>query len=129
MASVTNVREFTLGLERFKKQANDLRRKRTRAVAIEALRGVVYGTRVDTGRARGNWQVTESTPASGYDQELKDPSGRATASIGATKIEAASGDRTIWLHNGVPYINVLEDWDKMVAGTVARLESWIRSVY
>jgi len=57
-----------------------------RAITIEIFNSVIYNTRVDTGRARGNWQTTVTTPASG-DIEATDKSGSATKAkmVGAVK--------------------------------------------
>lgn len=128
--AATNIRQFTLGVRRFVKETETERRRLTRAVALRALRGVVLGTRVDTGRARGNWQATEGSPASG-ELDRADAAGSEgtvdTLSLEGRKILAMRGDDIIWLHNGVPYIGVLEDKDKMVAGNVQALRTWLRS--
>lgn len=133
--AMTNVREFTLSLERRADEAEELHAQRTRAVALRALSDVVLGTRVDTGRTRGNWQVGEGTPPEGHDPGAYDPSGRGVEggsardpiAQGTQAIGAASGRDIIWLHNGVPYIGILERLDKMVTGTVAALRTWLGS--
>lgn len=120
----TNIREFTLGVAREAEMGIERHRDLVLATALRGLRGVVMSTRVDTGRARGNWQVTEGAPAQGYEEERKDPAGGPTIGQGSSVIGGASGKDVIWLHNGVPYINILEDKDKMVAGNVAALQTW-----
>jgi hypothetical protein len=129
--AATNVREFRVGLEQFRNRAKEDRRKIVRAAALHALRDVVLNTRVDTGRARGNWQVGESVPPEGHDPELKDADGGSTIGRGSQVIAEASGDETIWLHNGVPYVGYLEDGpvvqDKMVAGAAEALRMWLQS--
>ena len=125
--AVTNVRQFEMGLRRFQDRAERRRRGITKAVAIRALEGLVLGTRVDTGRARGNWQTGESRPPEGHDDRIADRGGTSTISIGGRQILAMEGDDVIWLHNGVPYIGILEDKDKMLVGTVEALRTWIRS--
>ncbi len=125
--ATTNIREFTLGVRAFARLVAEERRERTRAVALHALSGVVLGTRVDTSRARSNWQVAEGAPPEGHDPESRDLAGSATISHGTRVILGASGDDIIWLHNGVPYINILEDMDKMVAGTVEALRTRLAS--
>lgn len=127
----SNIREFRLVVKRHSDRADHKWRERTRAVALRALQGVVLGTRVDTGRARGNWQVGLATPPEGYDPDLKDKGGQRTISRGARVITGAvkpgKEDEMIWLHNGVPYVSYLEDKDKMVAGNVAALSTWLDS--
>ena len=120
----SNIREFTLWVQREAEMGIERHRDLVRATALRALRGVVMSTRVDTGRARGNWQMTEGAPAQGYDEERKDPSGGPTIGVGSIVAAAANGKDVIWLHNGVPYIGILEDMDKMVAGNVAALQTW-----
>jgi hypothetical protein len=131
--ALTNVREFTVGLDAFVEEADERRRQIAKAVGIRALSGVVLGTRVDTGRARGNWQVQEGAPPEGHDPLAFHPTGgglpggRSKDSVaeGTQVVLQASGDDVIWLHNGVPYIHILEDLDKMVEVTVELLKTWI----
>jgi len=133
--ALTNVREFTLGLDAFVEEVDEARRGKTKAVTLRALSGVVLGTRVDTGRARGNWQVQEGSPPEGHDPLAYHPSGEGIAGghvvvsddVGEQVILGASGDDIIWLHNGVPYILILEDLDAMVEVTVESLRAWIQS--
>lgn len=133
--ALTNVREFNLNVEKRADEAEEMHAKRTKVVALQALGDVVLGTRVDTGRARGNWQVAESAPPEGHDPTAFDPSGRGVPggsardpiAEGQQAVASASGRDIIWLHNGVPYIGILERLDKMVVGTVERLRTWLRS--
>ena len=52
----------------------------------------------DTGRARGNWQITSNAPAQG---EIKDRRAKQ-------KVPDISGDESLFITNNVPYITVLE---------------------
>jgi hypothetical protein len=124
MMRVENATEFKLGVKRFGKESMERHEQIVRATALYALRNLVLGTRVDTGRARGNWQVAEGVPPSG-DIERLDPAGGQTLAAGSRSIQAASGSRIIWLHNGVPYIEVLEGWDRMLAGTYEATRTWL----
>lgn len=144
----TNVKEFTLDLARYARLLDVSVAKFTKAVALQAASEVVPGTRVDTGRARGNWQVQEGgappeQTVAVTDSNFYDPSGSGEIENGVardarsevqTEVLEMTGEDIIWLHNGLPYINVLEDLDRMVAGTVEALriqlaskslESWI----
>lgn len=125
--ALTNVREFTLGIDQFVEETEERRADITKAVTLRGLRGVVLGTRVDTGRARGNWQVAEGDPPVGHDPNRFDPTGGVTLSEGSAAIGSASGKDVIWLHNGVPYIEILEQWDSMLEGTYQSLVTWLRS--
>lgn len=124
--AATNLLQFQAGLKAFEGLAEEKRRNRVKAVALRALRGVVMSTRVDTGRARGNWQVGETQPPTGT-VDRNDKEGGRTIAAESRGILTASGDDIIWLHNGVPYAGVLEDKDAMVAGTVEGLRTWLRS--
>lgn len=125
--AATNIREFTLGIDQFVDDAEDLRRKRVKAVSLRVVRDVVLGTRVDTGRMRGNWQTTVQQPATGEVDRL-DQSGAATLSEGTSTVVSSSGDEMIWLHNGVPYVFVWEDRDRMVEGAVQAAKTYLASL-
>jgi len=82
-------------------------------LTLELAARVIAKTPVDTGRARGNWQVTVETPAEG-EVERKDRTGAADAQAGQAFAAAAAALRDLqpyratWLANNVPYILVLE---------------------
>jgi hypothetical protein len=78
-------------------------------VALELLSRIVYKTPVDTGRARGNWQVTLDTPATGYNTDKKDGTGTAAIAEGVSVITQAPNDGLIWITNNLPYIERLEN--------------------
>lgn len=81
------------------------------ALAIDAT--VVLATPVDTGRARGNWQVEIGSPASGVTDSL-DPSGAGAVREGKGVIESYKGDKNgIYITNNLPYIERLnQGWSK-----------------
>jgi hypothetical protein len=79
------------------------------AMAMEALRTCVLMTIVDTGRARGNWQVTTGEPVV-VDILAADRAGfgaiaRASAAINA--VVGAFG--LVWVANGLPYMPAMND--------------------
>lgn len=86
-----------------------------RRTALDALRRIVRRTPVDTGRARGNWQVSLGEPAQGQLATL-DTKGGATIAAGQQKLAqiglgVATGELPpiVWISNNVPYILVLEE--------------------
>ena len=93
--------------------------KVTRAVALQMTNEVISRTRVDTGRARGNWHA-EINQA---EENIFEFSGGGAAAIPFAlshcnqAIEKMYGHRWI-LTNNVPYIQPLETLDSMVRGTV-----------
>lgn len=123
-----NLREFDIGVRRFtEKTVPEAVRDTRDAAALEGLKSLVMLTPVDTGRARGNWQVTVGSPAVGeIDREDKD--GSATIAAGAAVVAGASDPYVpIWAHDGVSYITHINDGTEkvpaihMLEQTVARL--------
>lgn len=68
---------------------------------------IIQGSPTDTGRFRGNWQVSFDTPA---DSELSnlDKSGNATISKIGTQINSNKVPLVYWINNNLPYGNSLE---------------------
>jgi len=76
-------------------------------VAFDILKGVVMMTPVDTGRARGNWQVTVGEqPREGIEEA--DKTGDRAKARGLAEIELTLPGEVIWIHNNLPYIGALE---------------------
>ena len=128
----TNVQEFRAGIAGFVDEARVDHETLTRALALRGLSDLVLGTRVDTGRARGNWQVGEGEPPEGFDPENFDETGTDTISAGSQEIANASGQDIIWIQNGVPYIAYLEDGpyvqDHMLEGAYEALVSYLEGL-
>ena len=88
-----------------------------RAVKISLFNGVILSTRVDTGRLRGNWQASAGQPVDAQIERL-DPSGaEAQAQVAGT----VTGYGVDYLSNNLPYAEVWEERDGMVAKNVARI--------
>lgn len=98
--------------------------------ALHALDGVVMKSPVDTGRFRGNWNVSVGRIDYSVSVET-DKSGGATITKGAAVIEAAKPDQVIYISNNLPYSIALENGHSkqapigMVAVTFAELESML----
>lgn len=84
--------------------------KLARATAFNLLTGIVKKTPVDTGRARGNWQLNLSTAKTDITNTL-DKSGGLAISKGATAIDSAREVEypVFWITNNLPYIGKLND--------------------
>lgn len=82
--------------------------KVARATTINILNGVVLSTPVDTGRARGNWQTSVSSPIESQRDKL-DKSGGSTISEGTTFVQSRSKAKypVFWISNNLPYIEEL----------------------
>lgn len=76
------------------------------AIAFDALGRVVLKTPVDTGRARGGWQINLNEVGTGAGPKSK--SGDRVLSAGLARINRAGLDDTIYITNSVPYIRDLE---------------------
>lgn len=85
-----------------------------RAFKLELFNQVVRTTRVDTGRLRGNWQVTTGAPARGQLERFQKAGG--LSSIEVAKIQPFS---STWLSNNLPYARIWEQRDGMVGGALA----------
>jgi hypothetical protein len=97
---------FSKDIGRFANKAVQAHGKITRAATLELFSGVINGTPVKHGRARGSWQTTVGTPATG-ELDREDESGaQAIAEVNANTPPGA-GQVTL-LTNNLPYIEPLE---------------------
>jgi hypothetical protein len=102
-------------------------------IGLQALRGVVNKTPVDTGRARGNWQTTLGDPATGT-LDTTDPGGNQTIARGSNTVTTSDPFSVIWLSNNLPYIERLENGysqqapNGMVSTTVTEIQVQFRRV-
>jgi hypothetical protein len=105
--------EMTASLAEFNRKVNDVTTKLpdekasivVKKLLFAGLNGLVNKTPVDTGRARGNWQVTIGSPAEG-ENKSGDPIARGGEVI--EKIERI-GSGLFYISNNVPYIEALEN--------------------
>ena len=101
-----------------------------RVTALQALNRIVLKTPVDTGRARGNWNVLIGTGDEEDAAESDDKTGSEAISRGGDVIgeyAREAGFPVISIYNNLPYIERLEDGysdqapEGMVAVTAAEL--------
>lgn len=88
-----------------------------RSVKISLFNSVIMATRVDTGRLRGNWQTTTGAPNMSTTDRL-DPSGQAASAEVRANVKAFTVD---YMTNNLPYAEVYEEKDGMVARNMARI--------
>jgi hypothetical protein len=93
-----------------------------RAVKISLFSGVIRDTRVDTGRLRGNWQTTTGFEAPTETERLDKSGASAIAEVQL----GVKPDTVDYLTNNVPYSEIWEERDGMVARNVARIDRTIR---
>jgi hypothetical protein len=100
-----------------------------RATSLVLLRDVVISTPVDTGRARGNWQVDLFRFADG-EVDLLDRGGSIAIQRGAARINDARAVKypTITLSNNLPYIGKLNQGSSTQAPKMFVESAIIRAV-
>jgi Tfp pilus assembly protein FimT len=126
-------------LQKFQREISEYARKvpdkiteLQKKLVLEALRRIVLSTPVDTGRARGNWQVTLGTPAEGK-LETTDQNGSDTIQKGVAVLDGLPPFQCVWISNNLEYIEFLEDGSSqqaphgMVRLTVTQLRMALRS--
>ena len=99
----TNLRQFNIDVNGHQTDVDSALTNFHRRLHMEALARIVRRTPVDTGRARGNWQSSIGSPASGQ-RTFEDPVGTGMAQLGVLPPYSKS-----FITNNVPYILVLED--------------------
>ena len=104
-----------------------------RALILECARRIIFRTPVDTGRARGNWQISIGSPRPTPDERTDKDGGSTVFNIVGDTKSVDSGE-VVFLLNGLPYIVYLERGTSdqspsgMVAITVAELQDFAREV-
>lgn len=79
-----------------------------RKIALDVFRRVVMRTPVDTGRARGAWQTTVGSAASGTPSAQRREAA-ALRELSSTALAWDPAKASIFLSNNLPYIGVLEN--------------------
>ena len=94
-----------------------------RRAAIEIFQEVVNGSPFDTGRFRGNWQITINRPSRKKLDRLDPTGAQANADIAETLVnEPAVFDTVFWLVNNLPYAERLEmGWSEQAPQGMVRL--------
>ena len=80
-------------------------------IALEALSRLVQITPVDTGRARGNWQLTINYPAD-WEIDTVDKPGARTIAVGRNRLAQMSNHglgQVVFISNNVDYIEELDE--------------------
>ena len=125
----SNVRAFNAELKRWSKKVLPEEFERDlRKLSYDILSDLVFATRVDTGRARGNWQVSFNRPTNRTIARLSENGGE-TINAGYAKLSRLPNHGIglkIFMTNNVPYINKLEDMDHMVSRTFQQQKLEIR---
>lgn len=103
----TNFKDFNKRVRiKTKLFSKDIPLARVHAIAYDALGRIVMKTPVDTGRARGGWQINLNEVGVGAGPKSK--SGGRVLTAGLARIERATLNDTIFITNSVEYIRHLE---------------------
>jgi len=126
-----NAAQFNQIVNQSNKDIPTLMSELQRKVALEALRRLVFRTRVRTGRARNNWQVGIGARPKEVLHPAKqkfngDKSGRAAYARCASGISKLPPFGVCHITNNVEYILYLEDLDGMLAVTVNDIRAMFR---
>jgi hypothetical protein len=123
--------DFGATIERWAKKTHDRLEAAPRAISLEIMRRLIRRTPVDTGRARGNWQISLDHAANkivgpewkavknknGSNKRGAFPirAGEAMAA-GLSTLGSFKLGESIFITNHLPYINRLEHgWSKQAA--------------
>jgi hypothetical protein len=101
-----SVQSFGKELKAFSKRTDVKLDVTVRKVALALFDGITEKNPVDTGRAKGNWNLSVGK----MDQSVNDNA--TSTSLGrpgkAPNMKKGDGDKVIWITNSLPYINALE---------------------
>jgi hypothetical protein len=117
---------FNADLQRFADKTGVKLDLVVRKVALDIYEKVTVKTPVDTGRARGNWNVSMGSP----DLSVNNKATRAKRA----RLKKGDGEKVIFITNNLPYINALENGHSdqapsgMLAVTLNEVEAGIRDV-
>ena len=123
---ISNLAEFNREVSQFARSIPEKVTELQRKIVLEALGRIVQKTPVDTGRARGNWQVTFEA-ASQQVLTDTDPQGSATVEKALAILAGLPAFSVVHITNNLDYILFLEEGSSsqapqgMVAVTVQEL--------
>lgn len=110
------------------KQTNKDAEKAFRAMCLQLFAGIVVRTPVDTGRLRGNWQISLNNPVAGDLDRTANPTAEERS-----KLDAANLGTSVYLHNNLPYAERIEFYNHsqqspngMVRVTLTEFEQALR---
>ena len=102
---MSNNAQFEADLQAFARAVGQSLDKTVRAITIEWFSSTVLSTPVDTGRLRGNWQLTIGAPASSISATL-DPTGSITQ---GNIVRGVGGmGKVTYLTNNLDYASKIE---------------------
>ena len=113
---------FSADIRNFAKKTNSTLDEASRAIKISLFSSVILDTRVDTGRLRSNWQTTTGSPRYDTTERLDTEGSMAISEVENT----VQGDTVDYMTNNLPYAEVWEEQDSMVAKNMARIDRTVK---
>jgi len=103
MSNTENIKNFNDDLQKFILVTGVSVDKGVRTLALRLYDGITKMTPVDTGRARGNWNLGVGQPDLSINESARQ--------IQNFSLKVGDGLQAIYVTNNLPYINVLEYGD------------------
>ena len=100
--------KWTMDLNKYCKDKEVEFKKVRKNYAFALYTSIVKKTPVDTGRARGNWNISVGKPDDFVDEDIKKSQVSAKMKKNQSELDKANGDETIYIANNLPYITTLE---------------------
>lgn len=113
-----------ISIEEFCRKTKTRLPEAAKAIKLELFSSTIDDTRVDTGRLKGNWQTSTGEPR--LSETLRqDPDGVAAKAEAQNNV---TGDGVDYLTNNLPYAEVWEENDGMIARNMARIDTIVKRV-
>lgn len=103
----TRQSSFSIQIDEFIRKVGGNAEEVARKAALSVFSGVIFRTPVDTGRARGAWQIASGalpTPRT----TVLDKDGSGTVAAGIVALQGFKLGETIYVENNLPYALPLE---------------------
>lgn len=115
---------FTVDITKFSNKVKKDINTSVKAIKLSLFRGVIKDTRVRTGRLRGNWQISVGTPILGEIDRLDKTGNKVISDV----VQKITHDDIDFLTNNLPYAQIWEGRDGMIARNVLRIVNNINNV-
>lgn len=120
---------LTINITKFVNETKSTLDQSARAIKISLFNGVIRDTWVDTGRARGGWQTTTGSPATGSVDRLDQvPQGSSGGEAMNEVVKNVGGFTVDYLTNNIPYIIFLEEKGAMIQKNMSRITRIVQEV-
>lgn len=115
---------FAIDISKFVKKAEGNADKVVREICLNLLSDIVYGTPVDSGRAKANWFTSIGTASNKTIEFEGGKSPAESLAIGRAMPDIAKATGSVfWISNNLPYIYRLEfeQWSEQAKDGMVRI--------